>query len=323
MGEENKMKNRALELLRGISAFGIVACHLNLSAMTSAGWNVRALADMNVGLFAALSGFLMWKNNRNDSWVGYAKKRCVRLLPTYFVWTIGYVIFGFCFDLLVRHGINPKWYSISYIPSVLFKGNSACHLWFLIALLYSQLFFYVIAKYVKGWFAIGVSFVGIIVIGYYHDNWYTYYLLRLFVFLVGGYGIRSLLEEKVESNLQKSMIWFIIVAIGIIAHYGFSKTIPTFIRDWLVAIPLLIAFVYMPIRSERVGQIAEWLGATSMGVFLIHPVITAANNIWMPKAFSAPFGAMAVLIDWVVSWMIAFIIASIAIRVSWLKRWWS
>ena len=53
------MKYNGLDLLRGIAAFGIVGCHLGLSPRTSGGEWVTALCNFNVGLFAAISGFLM------------------------------------------------------------------------------------------------------------------------------------------------------------------------------------------------------------------------------------------------------------------------
>ena len=53
------MRFISLDLLRGIAAFGIVGCHLSLSPRTEGGVLVTSLCDFNVGLFAALAGFLM------------------------------------------------------------------------------------------------------------------------------------------------------------------------------------------------------------------------------------------------------------------------
>ena len=53
------MRIVGLDLLRGISAFGIVGCHLLLNDRTDAGWFVTSLCDMNVAVFAALSGYVM------------------------------------------------------------------------------------------------------------------------------------------------------------------------------------------------------------------------------------------------------------------------
>lgn len=64
-----------------------------------------------------------------------------------------------------------------------------------------------------------------------------------------------------------------------------ASGVVTFVRDWLVAMPILLAFVYLPLKNEKICRVSEHLGATSMGVFLIHPVITAANLLWVVKVF--------------------------------------
>ena len=128
--------NEGIDLLRGIAAFGIVACHLNLLPMTAMAWKVRALCDMNVALFAALSGFLMWRSEGLPPMGVYAKKRCLRLLPVYAIWTAVFILFGFVFDLLVRHGINPKWQEPGYVLDVVFLGQASAHLWFVVCLFF-------------------------------------------------------------------------------------------------------------------------------------------------------------------------------------------
>ena len=138
----------SIALLRGIAAFGIVACHLNLGEISDTGWKVRQLCDMNVGLFAALSGFMMLHLS-DSSWGAYANRRLRRLLPIYFVWTLVYVVFGFIFDFLVRHGINPKWSNSYYIVDVIFSGGISSHLWFIAYLLYVQLVFCAFVRIVK------------------------------------------------------------------------------------------------------------------------------------------------------------------------------
>ena len=49
-----------IDFLRGVAALGIAGCHLSLAQRTTGGELVTALCDFNVGLFAAVAGFLMW-----------------------------------------------------------------------------------------------------------------------------------------------------------------------------------------------------------------------------------------------------------------------
>ena len=86
------MRIISLDLLRGIAAFGIVGCHLSLSPRSDGGALVTSLCDFNVGLFAALAGFLMSGAIMRDT-----SKRgwCVSSRRIYFgVW---------CFLPLPRH----------------------------------------------------------------------------------------------------------------------------------------------------------------------------------------------------------------------------
>ena len=59
------MRLNCFDLLRGVASFGIVGCHLSLSPRTEGGALVTSLCDFNVGLFAALAGFLMSGVNVN------------------------------------------------------------------------------------------------------------------------------------------------------------------------------------------------------------------------------------------------------------------
>lgn len=324
-----RFKLYSIDLLRGFAAFGIVGCHLALANLSSEGWQTRALCDLFVGLFAALSGFLMWKGG-DEAWLSYAAKRCKRLLPTYAAWTIGYLAFGVCFDLVIRHAISPGRLALSHWPNIIFRGDASCHLWFLISLFYAQLIFKAALPWVRkvrflDKALVGVSLGLVLYISYsaYRFNWHYYYFMRLVAFLIGGYGLRALIGAEISQSGLKSAAWMGVAVIGIAAHYACASVVPNFVRDWWVAMPLLLAFVYMPMEGEKICRVAGQLGATSMGVFLIHPVITAANNLWVGKLFHAPFGPAAVLADWIVSWAIAFAITSIAIRIAWLKRWWS
>lgn len=315
----------SINLLRGIAAFGIVGCHLQLAPMSDSGMFVRQLCDMNVGLFAALSGFLMWPGVTKGVWFDYAKKRSMRILPTYFVWTLVYVLFGFAFDFCVRHGVNPKWSSPSFVLSVFLKGNASCHLWFLICLLYAQL---IVAAFVRttgavkprifGVCCLVLSFVIIVCLNIQFGNFYLYYPARLLAFLLGGVGVRCLVGEEIATNARRSCLWFALAAMGIVIHYQVGA-LHHFIRDWVVAMPLLMAFVYLPMRESRVVRLA---GEISMGVFLVHPILAAGLALVVKRFFAAPFGAGVVCADWVICWGAAIAIAILAIRVPVLKRFW-
>jgi peptidoglycan/LPS O-acetylase OafA/YrhL len=133
------MRFTSLDLLRGIAAFGIVGCHLSLSPRTGGGELVTSLCDFNVGLFAALAGFLMSGVRGWGDYFCYIKKRVARLVSTYCFWSIVFLVFTAVFDLLLDGGrIHPRYFTGEFWMAVIFKGGSATQLWFLACLFYAQ-----------------------------------------------------------------------------------------------------------------------------------------------------------------------------------------
>ena len=180
------MRIISLDLLRGIAAFGIVGCHLSLSPRTEGGALVTSLCDFNVGLFAALAGFLMSGVKDWSDYAGYIKKRVVRLVPTYLFWSVVFLAFTAAFDLSLDGGrIHPRYFSGEFWVSVLFKGGSAAHLWFLACLFYAQVLMALpFGKFNREWQGVlwviigGAVLYGAVRIGW----WYGWYPLRLLAF---------------------------------------------------------------------------------------------------------------------------------------------
>ena len=320
--EENKRHLLSVDLLRGIAAFGIVGCHLALSPITDGGWAVRALCDMNVGLFGALSGFLMWERKAiGGTWKDYVLRRCRRLLPIYFTWTVVFLLSGLFFDMIIRHGFNPKLMRVSFWPSAIFLGGTSTHLWFLVCLLYAQIIFKPLSGKMPGWcwFILGMGLV--CVAAYNMDNWTCGYLVRLLAFLVTGYGLKDIHEKwNIRyGRLPLVAISLLAVSLTVMAHYMFTSTIPGFIRDWLVAISILMLFIHIGVPM-RLRRPCEFIGKTSLPVFLVHPLVAVVTGIIIRKIFSAPFGPAAVAVDWVACWLISFLIAIVLIRLP-FTRW--
>ena len=316
----------SIDLLRGVAAFGIVACHLNLGTMTDGAWTLRWYGDMFVGLFAALSGYLMAVTMKRVSdaegtwaaWWRYARKRMSRILSVYVFWSLVYVAFGFAFDLLVRHGINPKWSSEGFIYQVVFWGDAATHLWFPISLLYGQLVFglaFLVFYRANGltWMALGALLLGIpICLG---GVWLAYYPLRVFAFLVTGYGLGRLSQTSVKWL----GLWTLILVAALAIHFFAATAIHAFLRDWLVVVPLLIVAVGVEL-PKRLLPVAAVLGATSMGVFLVHPLFAAGFRLLIWKLRPAPYGIFPVAVDWLAVWLVAFASTLVMLRIPLMRK---
>ena len=295
-----------IDLLRGIAAFGIVGCHLSLEPKTIGGDIVTSLCDFNVGLFAAVAGFLMCGNDC-ESWLAYVRKRFWRLLPVYFSWSIVYLCLIAVFDVLFDGGhINPRYHTVGFWLSVVFWGGCASQLWFLPSLFYAQIltsvFFCFGGKQRNGlvWFLLG----GVLIIcsAGLDGWWYGRYPLRLLAFLVTGYGIGVFVKPHIDVLKQYSLI-IVGVAIAVLGlHVWLRDSIHGFYRDWIAVGPVLLSFVALDFKSCQVKQVALTLGATSMGVYLVHPLFARILSLVAGKLISPPYSASVIFADWVIVW---------------------
>lgn len=306
------MRHVGIDLLRGVAALGIVGCHLCLSPRTDGGNLVTALCDFNVGVFAAVAGFLMRRSDNTGQigFVAYVAKRAKRLLPTYFFWSLVFVLATVSFDLLFDGGhLNHKYGNVPFWARVVFGGDASTHLWFLVCLFYAQV---VLWRSFRGycgmrsgvmWFVLGgITIVGSVMIG----GWFGRYPLRLVAFLMTGYGLSCCLsKEGIEFFKRcKAMVWCIAI-VALVAHVMSRGIAPGFVRDWFAVLPVLMAFVMLDAWSERFGKIAAFLGASSMGVYLIHPLITRGLSVVVTRLVQPPYSAQIVLADWVVAWALS------------------
>lgn len=314
------MKYDGIDWLRGIAAFGIVGCHLALTPMNDVCWRIHDLCDMNVGLFAAVSGFLMWKPDGFGGLASYVRKRCSRLLPVYFVWTLVFIAFGFVFDLFVRHGINEKWLDWSYYPKVVFGGQASAHLWFLICLFYVQIVVAMFSKVLQllgGWILLVLGFAVVFLASHYMDVWFFGYPIRMLGFVLTGYALRCVVAQSNIASKQCFLLWLCVSLVTAVAHYLVRPCqIPAFIKDWCLIIPLMLAFVSMPkLASVRLSRIGLLLGDTSMGVYLVHPIITAGFGLFVRRVFHAPYNVYAFVFDLCCSYFTALLISVVLNRI--------
>lgn len=288
-----------LNLLRGIAAFGIVGCHLSLSPRTVGGEWVTSLCDFNVALFAAISGFLM---PQAKPVFEYVTKRAIRLLPTYFAWSAVYVVATALFDLILDGGaLDVRYYSLSNWLGVVFYGNAAAHLWFLISLFYGQVLLRLfnvslskigsIAKCVILW-CVSILLLAVSVTGH---NWWCCYPVRLLSFLVLGFVLKS---------IKKDMFWPVLACavIMLIVHVSCHGVLPGFVRDYLLVVPTLLLFVSSRFTDNKVANL---LAATSMGVYLVHPLFARGVSFIVMRVVKAPYNAFVVAGEWLCVWFIS------------------
>lgn len=311
-----KDKLVCFDSLRGIAAFGIVGCHLLLSPRTQSGTLVTGLCDMNVGVFAALSGYLM-AFGRWDGWVAYVRKRAWRILPVYAVWTVVYLIFSAAFQIVDGGAVNARYCDVGWWVDVVFWGAAATHLWFLTSLFYAQVAMAGLFRKIPSVFWIGCSFV-LISTSIWSKSWYVTYPVRLLAFLMLGRGLAS-----IDGEWLRRRRWLMLVlglaCVGL--HFVHSPWPTGFVKDWIAVAPILLVFVAWSDRlTGRLASVSAFLGATSMGVYLIHPIFTKGVGLGVRRISEMPYGVVPVMADWVVSWLCALAVTLVFLRTTKMAR---
>ena len=129
------------------------------------------------------------------------------------------------------------------------------------------------------------------------DNWYCLYPIRLIAFLMLGYVMKRYTKN-----------WVVIPIVGVASmmavHLGLHGILPGFIRDYLLAIPVMMLFVSGSFKESR---IAASFAATSMGVYLIHPLFARGASFVMGRISTPPYGVFAVVGDWVAVWTVSLL----------------
>ncbi len=320
------MRLVGIDFLRGVAAFGIVGCHLVLGPRTTGGELVTALCDFNVGLFAAVAGFLMCGRGEDKGWLAYVGKRALRLLPTYFFWSAVFVLATVSFDLLLDGGrLNPKYGTMAFWGRVIFAGDASTHLWFLVCLFYVQVLLWSAFKVCKQrWHgAMWIVFGGV-------SAWvatlspmcfFNRYPLRLAAFLMTGYGVGCVLPGGLLEACRKhnGVMWCVTVVV-LALHVVAGQAVPGFMKDWLAVGPVLLAFLGLEMKGECAVKVAAMLGATSLGVYLVHPLVTRGLSVVVSRVAASPFTAGVVLVDWLLAWGGAMVAVLVLRKMPVVKR---
>ena len=315
-GGREIMRLYAIDILRGIAAFGIVGCHIMTDPRTASGEAVRHFCDMNVAVFAVLAGYFTYVHNEWGGVWPTIKHRLVRLLPLYFFWSLVFLAATFMFKT-VAHDDMSQYRQTGFWLKVVFQGNASCHLWFIIALVYTQ----IAALFLMRWklpvaLPLILAITGI-ALSVALRNWYGTYFFRLFGFVWLGIALRTI----ANGTWRFYTVW---TAVALVLHVLLAGILHRFLRDLLVVVPLVLLAVQVskafPSVPSWVLSLARTLGATSLGVYLIHPLVTRFNGCLIARLCPPPYGIPSVLLDWSLSWGCAFILAWACLRLPYLRR---
>lgn len=301
-----------VDWLRGFAAFGIVGCHLSLPNMTAEAGHLKALMDVNVGVFAMLAGFFFLPScSKFVSWLEYVKQRSKRLLIPYLFWSFAYMVVDLIMDLLMHKpelSFEPD--SWKYWYSILLQGDASAHLWFLIALFYTQVAGFLVSKGLLKHKSLGNTvicgvsgFVMVVLCGEF-GNWYRFYFLRLVGFFWMGV---ALFFVKDFIRRVPIVVWIVLDLIGatlLSMGWRCGK-----VGDCVLILPLVCAALAWHPQSEKLEQMGRFLGRTSFGVYLIHLFFTIALREIIVRIASTQ-DVFIFLGDQVVAWILSLVVVA-------------
>ena len=319
------MKYLGLDLLKGIAAFFIVGCHLRM-AETSAAEALLHFCNMFVGVFGAISGFLLagaMQKYRKLSEV--MVRRLHRFVPLSFSWSLLYVIVSWGFGFMQEDSTKIERLSnLDYWLSVVFYGGSSCHLWYLSALIYSTFVIVCLEGVLRamgknrnivfvGWLWLVVGGIVIYATTCFGRAHWAIYELRLLGLMLTGVGIYRWGREA-KSDLMPLTLC---VGGAIVMHITLAGILPAFVRDWLVVVPLVLLFSRL--NFPQLEKLSCILSRYSLGVYLWHPIFAAILYVILNWLLPHPYGPIVVLADWVTCYCLALVVTSASKR-TWLKR---
>ena len=310
-------------VLRGIAAFFIVGCHLGLTPRTASGELITWFCDMNVGLFAAISGFLLVNTFEKDDSLSvrkYLLKRMERLLPIYVFWTLFYLCASAIFSVVLKSGLSAdKYLSPRFWFDAVFFGGASCHLWFIASLFYAQIvlgYGYAVIHQFRMWhFTFFVMSIIVVACSTLSRAFLLTYPCRLLGFVALGMSIHGFIKrETISFKASLPILMF-----ACMFHCLCAQWVHGFLRDFVLVMAILFVFARREIPLFG-GRWMELLSRCSLGVFLIHPFFAAAVAVLVTHGCVSPYGSGIVLVDWLVVYGLAFGCALLFLKLPHLEK---
>ena len=135
-----------------------------------------------------------------------------------------------------------------------------------------------------------------------------------------GFGIRLLVISNMDKLKRFSLLILVVALVALVLHIALRGVVHGFYRDWIAVFPVLVGVANVEVKSIRIGKIAAVLGATSMGVYLVHPLVTRGLSFFVTRQVAAPYSASVVIGEWVVAWGISMVGAVLMLRIPVMRR---
>ena len=276
------MKNQKIQVCRAIAIIAVIATHIQIdNPMIRVG--IRPIVNFEVGLFIFLSGML---TSVDDNWKRYGKKRLLRVIIPYVIWSIISMIY---------YRDDPIYNFVT--------GSYYYYVFVYVALVILTPFIQWLIKS-KGWiFGLVISPVAILIeyILCFVDKQipFPWYLENPFVWL-GFYYIGMCLKYgRIKCSFNKA-VYFIIYCISLVLQYietyiwfsyGNEIMASTQIKFTSeISTIFLCMFLYSWIKEsdKKMPRILVELGNCSFAMYLSHSLVISflkSNDRWWSFSF--------------------------------------
>lgn len=276
---QKETRNQKIQILRGIAIIAVVLIH----TCPSGYWQVicRPFINFAVATFLFLSGYLT--KTENDNWPKFFKKRILRVILPYIIWTILYSI------------ISKKGLDFANILKNTLTAKSACTMYYILVYIQFVLLTPFIGKLANskfksiGWF---IAPVFVLIFKYY--PWITGQTLHPIIKLVWGdlcigwftfYYLGLLLGNNlihIKSGIKQILTFYVITIFFQIAEgywllqLGENNCGTQIKLSSLLTSSIFIIIAYKYIRDntcDYTNNVLATIGNYSFGIYLSHMMI--------------------------------------------------
>jgi len=294
----NNGRNNGLDVLKFLCAFFVICIHATFS------WReyIEPLTRVAVPVFFIISGYFYPRDSARQ------KKQIIKILKILMFSCLFYVVWGIVKTLL-EHGsvkaLLQSWFTVKNLlrfglfNSVPFIG----HLWYLSALLYVHLVFYVVGE--KGiryiFLLCPALLIGLIILGSYSPLIFGKKIAPIFSrnffftglpFFACGYKAQKEAYRLKKIRILPAALFFAVVTVmesrWIRARTGYAD------MDFYLSTAFLAVSLFalakqdnLFLQSNLAKKTAGWGRRYSLGIYILHPFVLELLYIFLSKVFGS------------------------------------
>ncbi|MGP1586923.1 MAG: acyltransferase [Treponemataceae bacterium] len=282
-GLANKNRNKCFDTLKGFACIGVVFMHIHFPGIF--GKFVFMISRFAVPFFFMISGYYLGILDDKAKIKSALLKRSKRNFLILLVSTLIYFIFDLFF---IGFDFSHKELGESLLYLIFFSYFNflqAGHLWFLLSLVYTYLFFLLLNKFdgfKVAYFFVPILFLAKIILNFYElKDYFGLFLIYAVPFVLCGHYIAK--HETDIKNKFSLLICFIGIFLGIILM-GIRRFFPGDISFFGVIVYSIFIFLFAIKLPNFTIKPFEFIGnKLSLHVYIFHMIVSYVLNLIVPE----------------------------------------